>query len=297
MNRTLALSASIKTATNKSAAHTVDGAVLQKIPYGNIDNLAPAGSISSSVADMSKWVLMQLNEGMHLGQQLFPASALAQTKSPHSILGDGGHPFNKAHFNLYGLGWLLEEYAGRKIVAHTGGVNGFVTSVYMVPEEQLGIIVLTNTDVNGFFEALRNEIQDAYLGLPYRDYSGLFAAENSRNQQENAKSLALTRDTIAMKKATALPMAAYTGEYVHAVYGKMNIKWEGDQLMMRFEHHKGRYATLKPLGGNRFFCEYNEPLFGKKKLAFKVAGKKVVSLTVRVADFVEFTTYDFIKVK
>src|SRR6185503_15881513 len=132
------------------------------------------GSISSSVNDMSKWVLMQLNGGKLNEEGIIPPAAIAQTRTPQSILGNGGHMFNKAHFALYGLGWFLEEYAGRKIVAHTGGVNGFVTSVCLVPEEKLGIIVLTNTDANNFYEALRNEIEDAYLGLPYRNYSKVF---------------------------------------------------------------------------------------------------------------------------
>jgi hypothetical protein len=51
------------------------------------------------------------------------------------------------------------------------------------------------------------------------------------------------------------------------------------------------------LGGNRFFCTYNDPLYGMKKLEFTVTGTKVKSLTVRVADFVEFTPYEFIKIK
>ena len=183
MNNSLALSKDIKTANNKSAAHTVVMGELKKIPYGNIDNLAPAGSISSSANDMSKWVIALLNNGKMEGKEITPAAAIAETRTPHSIMGDGGHMFNKAHFNLYGLGWFLEEYAGRKIVAHTGGVNGFVTSVCLVPEEKLGIIVLTNTDANSFFEALRNEIEDAYLGLPYRNYSKIFLGY-SDNQQK-----------------------------------------------------------------------------------------------------------------
>ncbi|HQW93737.1 MAG TPA: serine hydrolase domain-containing protein, partial [Ferruginibacter sp.] len=153
MNNSLALSKDIKTAANRSLAHTVVMGELRKIPYGNIDNLAPAGSISSSVLDMSKWVMAQLNNGKLEGKEIIPASAIGQTRTPHSILGNGGHMFNKAHFALYGLGWFLDEYAGRKIVAHTGGVNGFVTSVCLVPEEKLGIIVLTNTDANNFYEA------------------------------------------------------------------------------------------------------------------------------------------------
>ena len=306
MNNSLALSKDIKTAGNKCSAHTVADGVLKKIPYGNIDNLAPAGSISSSVKDMSKWVIMQLNNGkldarpddpVGRGKEIIPASAIAQTRTPHSILGNGGHMFNKAHFALYGLGWLLQEYAGRKVVEHTGGVNGFVTSVCLVPEEKLGIIVFTNTDANGFFEALRNEIEDAYLGLPYRNYSKVYLGFQKADEAENEKVMKLIRDTVAMNLKTDLPLTAYAGEYRHDVYGNMNIKIEDGKLIMRFEHHKGRWGTLEPLGGNRFFCTYSEALYGKKRLQFTVENKKVRSLTVRVADFVEFTTYEFIKTK
>ncbi|MGQ0739826.1 MAG: serine hydrolase domain-containing protein [Bacteroidota bacterium] len=90
MNNTLALSKDIKTASNKASAHTVVMGELKKIPYGSIDNIAPAGSISSSVNDMSKWVLLQLNNGKLNEQQIIPAPAIAQTRIPHSILGNGG---------------------------------------------------------------------------------------------------------------------------------------------------------------------------------------------------------------
>ena len=297
MNSTLALCSEISTAANKAAAHTKVMGELRKIPYGQLDNLAPAGSIASSVNDMSKWVMALLDNGKWNGKEVIPAYAIQQTRTPHSILGNGGHMFNKSHFNLYGLGWFLSEYAGRKIVAHTGGVNGFVTSVCLVPEEKLGIIVLTNTDANDFYEALRNEIQDAYLGLSYRNYSSTYLQYIMNDENEKAKQYKEIKDTIAMHNKTTLPVTAYTGEYLHTVYGKMNIRIEDHQLIMRFEHHKGRYGTLEPLGGNRFFCTYSDPLYGMKKLEFTVAGNKVKSLTVRVADFVEFTPYEFIKIK
>ena len=296
MNNTLALSKDIQSAQNKCSAHTVVMGELQKIPYGNIDNLAPAGSISSSVNDMSKWVMMQLNNGKLNTKEIVPTSAIGQTRTPQSILGNGGHMFNKAHFSLYGLGWFLEEYAGRKIVAHTGGVNGFVTSVCLVPEEKLGIIVLTNTDANNFYEALRNEIEDAYLGLPYRNYSNAYLNYQHADEKEQMKQWNALKDSIALLPKTDLPLTAYAGNYVHDVYGKMDIKIENGKLIMRFEHHKGRYGTLEALGGNRFFCTYSDPLYGRKKLEFTVANKKVKSLTVRVADFVEFTPYEFKKV-
>jgi CubicO group peptidase (beta-lactamase class C family) len=297
MNNTIALSKDISTANNKATAHTVWMGELKKIPYGRIDAMAPAGSISSSVNDMSKWVIAQLNNGKIGDKEVIPASAIAQTWLPHSILGNGGPMFNTGHFALYGLGWFLEEYNGKKVVSHTGGVNGFVTSVTLVPEEKLGIVVLTNTDANGFFEALKLELMDACLGLPYRNYHKVALERQRTGEAEQEKRIKLKRDSIATKPQTALSLAAYTGEYVHELYGKMNIQIEKNELIMRFEHHKGRYSKLEALGGNRFLSTWNEPLYGVKVLPFTVENGKVKSLTVRVADFVEFTPYEFIKVK
>lgn len=295
MKNTLALSKDITKATNKAAAHTVDKGVLKKIPYGNIDNMAPAGSISSSVSDMSHWVLMQLNNGRYNDKQVVTSGAIAQTRLPHSILGNGGHMYNKAHFALYGLGWFLEEYSGRKFVGHTGGVNGFVTSVALVPEEKLGIIVFTNTDANNFYEALRYEIMDAYLGLPYRNYSNVYLGFHNNREKQTADWLQKKQDTVATKPSTTLPLSAYAGDYTHEVYGKMSIKPENGKLVARFEHHTGRYVTLEPLGGNRFLATFNEALYGIKVWPFTVDKGKVKSVTVTMADFVEFTPYEFYK--
>jgi len=296
MNNTLALSKEIHNVTNRATAHSVVQGVLKKVPYGNIDALAPAGAISSSVNDMSHWVITQLDNGQYNGKQVIPPSAIGQTWLPHSILGNGGHMFNKSHFALYGLGWFLQEYNGKRVVAHTGGVNGFVTSVALVPEEKLGIIVLTNTDANNFYEALRNEIMDAYLGLPYRNYSGVFLGFNKTGDTQQADWLKKKRDTIAKNNPPALALNAYTGHYVHDVYGMMYLTIENGKLIIRFEHHKGRYGTLEPLGGNRFLCTYSDPLYGIKVLPFTVKDGKVKSVTVTVADFVEFTPYEFVKV-
>lgn len=295
MNSSLAQSGEILNAFNKAAAHTVDNGVLKKIPYGKIDNIGPAGSISSSANDMSKWMIAQLQNGRINDKQALPAGIQQQTWLPHSILGNGGPLYNKGHFSLYGLGWMLEEYSGRKIVSHTGGVNGFVTSVTLVPEEKLGILVFTNTDMNSFFEALKWEIVDAFLGNEYRDYSKTYLGFYQNEEKQTAKFLQLKKDTIAMKNPTALPLSAYSGNYEHELYGKMNIKEENGRLIMRFEHHKDLYGTLEALGGNRFLCTYSSSLYGVKILPFTVENGKVRSVRVTVAGFVEHTPYDFIK--
>ncbi|MDP4265298.1 MAG: serine hydrolase [Bacteroidota bacterium] len=296
MNHSLALSKDIKTAANKASAHTVVAGELKKIPYGNIDNLAPAGSISSSVNDLSHWVMTQLDNGKYEGKQVIPSSAIAQTRLPHSILGNGRVIFNNGHFSLYGLGWFLQEYNGKKIVSHTGGVNGFVTSVTLVPEDRLGIIVLTNTDANSFYEALKWEIMDAYFGLPYRNYNKLYYGSYAAQQKQQADWLKKKKDTSATA-VDSFRATAYTGEYKHDVYGKMTITLEKGKLIARFEHHKSRYAELELLSPGRFLATFNDPLYGIKEWLFTIKNGKIISVTVRVADFVEFTPYEFYKVK
>ena len=140
MTRTLALSKDLPNATNKAVPHTIIDGKLITEPYPNIDNLAPAGTISTSVNDMSKWAIVLLNNGTYNGKEVIPAQAIEATRTPNSIMGNGGAIFNEGHFALYGLGFELQEYEGRKIVSHTGGVTGFVSSVTLIPKKNLALL-------------------------------------------------------------------------------------------------------------------------------------------------------------
>lgn len=297
MSSTLALSRDFPLAANKCSAHTMADGKLIRIPFCIIDNLAAAGSIGSSVNDMSHWVMAQLDRGKYEGRQVIPAAAIAQTCLPHSILGNGGKQFNTGHFSLYGLGWFLEEYCGKKIVSHTGGVNGFVTSVTLIPEDKLGIIVFTNTDQNSFYEALKWEIADAYLGKPYRNYSkvylGFYNMQHQRDQKEDKKMM----DSVALHINPALAISNYCGDYTNEVYGKMSVVQEGGELKMKFSHHPNMYAKLESLGGNRFYATFSDPEFSKAIFPFTVVNGKVTGVTVKVADFIEYNPYEFKKTK
>ncbi|MGB8192982.1 MAG: serine hydrolase, partial [Chitinophagaceae bacterium] len=296
MKNTIALSKDLPNAVNKASAHTLDhDQQLIKIPFCAIDNISPAGSVSSSASDMSKWVMMLLNNGQVNGERVVPVNAIMQTRVPHSILGNGGHMFNKSNFTLYGLGWMLQDYNGKRMVSHTGGVNGFVSSVTLIPEDKLGIVVLTNTDNNTLFEALKYELIDAYLKLPYRNYSNVFLQGNNQQLSQSKDTWKKKSDTVAMHKATTLPLSAYAGKYQHEVYGSLTITAASDHLMMSLEHHPNLKGKLEPLGGNRFACTYSDPTFGRRVLPFTIENGKVKSMTLSVADFVEFTTYEFVK--
>jgi CubicO group peptidase (beta-lactamase class C family) len=295
MKNTLALSKDFPSAPDRSSPHTIADGKLIRIPFCLIDNLAPAGSIGSSVNDMSKWVMALLNNGRLGDKQIIPGAAIDQTRTPNSILGNGGTLYNHGHFALYGLGWFLEEYGGKKIVSHTGGVNGFVTSVTLVPEENLGIIVFTNTDQNAFYEALKWEILDAYLAFPYRNYSKVYLnfqqMQNRALEQKEQK----MKDSSELHLKPALPFSTYTGKYFNNVYGNMNVVWESGELRMKFSHHPNMYAKLEPLGGNRFYAIFTDPEFSKAIFPFTVKDGKVKSVTVKVADFIEFNPYEFSK--
>ena len=295
MNRTLVMTSETLDATNIASAHTMLLGQLQVIPHCQIDNIAPAVSISSSVHDMSHWLIALLDSGRYNGREVIPYQAIRKAQTPHSIIRPARHPFNHAHYSLYGLGWDLMDYEGREIVSHTGGVDGFVTSVTLLPEEDLGIVVLTNTDMNGFYQALKWEIIDAYLGLPYRDYNSFYLNRYMPALREEWQMVTAWQDSVKMKANPSVKLSKFEGTYRHEIYGTASLKSMDDYLVMTLEHHPDLTARLEHISGNRFLCTYSHPLWGIKVFPFVVDDRKVISFTLSVADFLEYTTYEFIK--
>ncbi|MBK8956450.1 MAG: serine hydrolase [Saprospiraceae bacterium] len=264
-----------------------------KIP--NIDNLAPAASICSSISEWSQWVQMILNNGKFDGKVIIPSAAIQRSMEAITIVGPFRHRFNLGNFSLYGLGWNLNDYEGRKVVSHTGGADGFVTSVTLIPKEQLGIIVLTNSDHNGFFQALKYEIMDAYLNLPYRNYNNSYLQRSIKAQEEDEKLLNAVTDSVLAQRPASLPLKSYTGMYKNEVYGKLEIRLENNRLHAYFEHHPDQFAILEHMGQDRFLCTYSNPTLGIKVVPFTLKRKKVKSVDIRCADFVDFEVYNFTK--
>ncbi len=293
MTETQPLTVNFNSLENHCSPHTLYKNELIKMATPNIDNMAPATSICSSVSDWSKWVLMLLNEGKWNDRELIPEKAIKKSMEPVSVRGQFNPPFNTGHFTLYGLGWNIQEYIGKKVVSHGGGADGFVTSVTLLPEEELGVLVFTNTDANNFYLALKWEIVDAYLGLPYRNYSSFILDGYLKNKQTEMNWLKSVQDSVNKASTPDLPLKSFTGKYKNEVYGKMKIELDGSRLKAIFEHHPNQYAALEHMGNNRFLCTYSNPLLGIKVFPFVVHKKKVKSVTVSCDDFVEFTTYEF----
>jgi CubicO group peptidase (beta-lactamase class C family) len=297
MTNTLALTADMPKSLNRTVPHTFVNGILQPIPYCQIDGLAPAGGISSSISDMSKWVLALLNDGKVGARQVIPLPAIQATREAQDIVGSIHHLDGETNFELYGLGWFIQDYANRRLVMHDGGVNGYVSSVTLVPQEHLGIIILTNTDENRFYEALRWEIMDAYFKKPYLNYSDEYLKAFKTQQDIDLAADKKLRDSVALKPVPAMPVANYTGKYVNQLYGSLTVtQGENNELEMRFEHHIRMFAKLQALGGNRFYTTFSDPTLGKAVFPFMVQNGKVIGVKVKVADFVEYNPYEFKKV-
>jgi hypothetical protein len=266
------------------------------IPYCQIDGLAPAGAISSNVSDLSKWVMALLNDGKVGPRQVIPAAAIQATRQPQDIVGSVHHLNGENNFELYGLGWFLQDYSGHRLVMHDGGVNGYLSSVTLSPQDNLGIIILTNTDQNLFFEALRWEILDAYFGQGYRNYSDAYLATFKAQQTTTLEKDKKLRDSVLLNLRPALSATNYTGKYTNSLYGSMTVsQGENNDLEMRFEHHPKMFAKLQPLGGNRYYVTFSDPTLGKAVFPFTVQNGRVTGVRVKVADFVERDPYDFKK--
>ena len=279
------------------------------LPYANVDNLGPAASINSCVKDLANWLMMQLDSGRFEGRQVVPFEALQLTRTSNMIVADM-NPKNGSNFQVYGLGWFMLDYHGVKIIRHDGGADGFVTTTCFIPQLNLGIVVLTNTDVNSFYSALRMQIIDAYMGLPYFNRSERMYKGTVENVEKENAEINKMREVAVKQPTSELKAEDYAGKYKNEVYGEININTEtheikkgdryttfitGNTLQLLFSHHPNLTGTLEPLGENDFLCTYSIATYGTKKINFHVKDGKVIGVTIRVNDFVDMMDYEFTK--
>lgn len=228
----------------------VDGK-LQVIPFEDLDNAAPAGAINSCAADMAKWVQLQLNRGKYVDHdgRLFTEQRSREMWTGQTILPIGDPPAPlaglKANFADYALGWGLRDYHGRKLVGHTGGVGGFVSRVMLIPEENLGVVVLTNAEEGGAFDAILYHVLDYYFHLPATDWVAAFKAVKDQDEKEAAETMKKAEGARDANSKPSLTLEKYAGVYNDAWYGPITIRMENDGLVMSFDHTPGMIGDLQ----------------------------------------------------
>lgn len=283
--------------TNACTPHTLVKGNITTMPLANIDNMAASAAVNSCVADMSHWLIMQLNKGMFEGKEVVPYKVLQETRKSAMIVSDPqGGLFRTRHFVTYGLGWRSYDYEGRRIFEHSGGANGFVTKTEFVPEENLGVIVYTNTDANSLYDALCKQIIEAYMNVPYRNLSELYYKNGQTQRTADALAENQRDSLMRLNSKTPLPLNAYTGCYQNEFYGKVWVRNEKGILKLYFEHHPKNVGTIRHLGNGNFVAVYSDVTCGVEPFGVTVTNGTVDSIQVKVNDFIDYITYDFKRV-
>jgi hypothetical protein len=187
---------------------------------------------------MAKWVIVQLDSGrLADGSRLFTPRTTRELWTIVTPIPTGNPPaelsFLRSNFNGYALGFGISDYRGRKRITHTGGLPGYVSQVTMMPDQRLGIVVLTNQEATLAFTAITNRILDHYLGAPAVDYLAIYSRMDQRAKAQVAQA---GRNAAAQRDSTSrpsLPLARYAGTYEDEWYGNVSIALENGGLVMR----------------------------------------------------------------
>jgi CubicO group peptidase (beta-lactamase class C family) len=248
-----------KTAANASLPYELRDGKPTAVPYRNLDNVAPAGSINSSIADMSKWLKVH----MYGDESLLPKAALHEMHKPVSIMPMtpaivwSQYP-EVAHI-AYALGWGVWSYRGHSMVWHTGGIDGFISCTSYMPNDDFGVIVLTNLGENSWATVVAMNVYDRLLGLdqlPWSTRIGEFA-DKMRAQGEEAKQKALGERIL--NTTPSHPLADYTGKFQHPGYGTITVMQDGDGLKAKsnidfaLKHHHYDVFQLDAVGTGELF--------------------------------------------
>ncbi|UJB17182.1 MULTISPECIES: serine hydrolase [Lysobacter] len=260
----------LRAGDNVASGHAkADFKILQTAPRMTWSNVAGAGGLYSSVHDMSKWMRVQLDGGVYgreggEEQRLFSAKRQREMWSvvtPMAISEPAVPELApaKPNFAGYGEGWQLTDYRGKKLVWHTGGWPGMVSRVTLLPEQKLGVVVLTNAELGGAFQALTLRALDAYLDAPKTDWNAAYAAALAKSRDkadEDWNKHVAARDA---KSKPSLPLSGYAGAYRDPWYGDVFIEpAAGGKLRVRFGRTKDLVGELSHWQHDTFIVRWDQ---------------------------------------
>ncbi len=202
----------------------------------NMQGMGPAGSINSNIRDMANWVLCQMDKGNFKGHQVIPQAIIEETMKPAFISDWYDTKLSKENsFALYGLGRVMTTYKGHLLTEHGGLIDGFLSQVTIFPDDDLGIIILENTQTQPLRNFVQYEIADRMLGLEKTDWHGRFMAWRKKNVEKEKESQAEEKPVRIQNTKPSHELADYAGEYENGIYGNITVKLVGEQL--RFQFH------------------------------------------------------------
>jgi CubicO group peptidase (beta-lactamase class C family) len=220
---------------NIASPHNELDGRLRVVRYSNVDGVGPAAALNSNVAEMAQWLRLQLGRGKYQGRQFFSPAVAREMWQPQTIIpiSEAAERFNPTrHFYTYGLGWFLSDYQGHKVASHGGGLDGMISQVAMMPEENLGVVVLSNSETS-LPSIMVNKVFDTFLGVPKRDWSAELLARTQQAKIASAEEEKKLEDKRAKETKPSLALQQYAGTYTGEMYGDARIAEEQGRLVLR----------------------------------------------------------------
>jgi CubicO group peptidase (beta-lactamase class C family) len=194
--------------------------------------IGPAGEINSSVADMSRYVLFHLNRGKVEGKALLSENNSIQMQTPQMVI-PGAPDYKEEGETSYGMGFFIAEYRGHKRVEHGGNLDGFSAELAFLPNDGIGVVVLTNLDGTGLPSAIASNVFDRLLGLDQVPWSRRYLQQEvkGRESQQEAKN----KGYVPHKTDThpSHDLKDYVGDYAHPGYGVVSVVADGSGFKLK----------------------------------------------------------------
>ena len=248
---------------NLAAPHAIVEGQLQVVDRNRasaeVDVAAAAGGVRCSLGDMLKWTTVQLARGkLADGSVLFSEEQSRMMWSPQTILGvsDEAYERDRTHFRAYALGWRLADVHGYKQVSHTGSYTGFRAEVILVPELDLGVVILLNASASNARSAIADGIVKAYMGIDDGDWVAYFARDD---EQEAADDTDDANDDPDFRNGSVLgSLDSYAGLYRDAWFGDVSIEKRDDELWFVSAKSPRMLGRLWPFDGHTFYAYWSD---------------------------------------
>ncbi len=266
MNRTTTTMAELSAQQNVAKPHILKNSEIIVIPHRDYDNIGPAASIYSSAQDMAQYVRCLLNNGEFEGKRLFSTDNAKEMFGPQMTIPVSEYSSEmrrrQPQYRAYGFGWFIEDYQGQKIIRHSGGVDGMRALVAMVPDENLGFVILTNQEEYRMYYTVFYKLLDHFLGFPEYPWDQVFQKSLDSPSEDKLPKISNTQMSLNLEE--------YSGVYQDRMISDITINLVDDRLVLAFSHTPSFTADLKHWDGEIFRLIWRDPTIPNGFITFKL---------------------------